>query len=416
MFHRMRRSAVAALTSVVVAAGAVVALAAGGPASGAEGFYQPPAPLPAGRDGDVIRSEPVEYLDGGATATRIMYLSRNIRGEQIPVTGLLLVPDQPWTGRGPRPLVAYGSATVGAGDECALSRTMAGEGRPDSLSDQIGIFINPLLERGMAVVVTDYEGMGTPGEHTFMIREPQGYAVLDALRAAQRLRGTGLDPRGPVAITGYSQGAAAAASAAELAADHAPDLNLLGVYAGATPTDIAAVARQADRGYAGGVVGLAVLAANAAYPELEVTRALNSRGLEMLETIRDLCTMEIGGEYLFLDSRTVTRDGRSLADHLARAPYDRIAREQEIGHTAPAVPVLVEHPLTDDLVPYRLGRELASDWCEGGATVEFRTIHNLLPFLFSHVGATETAAGHSAEWLTGRFNGRPARSTCGSWF
>ncbi|MDT0305400.1 lipase family protein [Streptomyces sp. DSM 44917] len=409
----IRRGLAATLASVCVAAGAVVAVAVAGPAAGAAGdFYQPPAPLPAGRDGDVIRSEPVSYVDGGAQATRVMYLSRDIDGAPVPVTGTVLVPDEPWPGPGPRPIVAYGSATVGAGDECALSRTMAGEGRSDALAIQRGVFVNPLLERGFAVAQTDFQGSGTPGDPTFMARLPQARAMLDVLRAAQRLPGAGLADDGPVGITGYSQSGGASAAAAELAPDYAPELDLRGVYVGAAPTDITEVARKTDGGYAGGILSLALLGANAAYPELDVDGSLlNDRGRGILDSVRGLCTMEIGFRYPFLRTSSITADGRPLADHLTAGPFRRLADEQRIGTLTPDAPVLIEHPLTDDLVPYRLGTRLARDWCARGSTVEFRTLHTF-PFVLSHVAATGDAAEHSGAWLADRFAGRTPRSTC----
>ena len=51
----------------------------------------------------------------------------------------------------------------------------------------------------------------------------QGRAVLDSVRAAQRLNGSGLSAANPVGIVGYSQGGGGAASAAELAAAYAPE-------------------------------------------------------------------------------------------------------------------------------------------------------------------------------------------------
>ncbi|MDT3397337.1 alpha/beta fold hydrolase [Streptomyces sp. B1866] len=416
MFTALRRKVAIAMAPVLVAAGAVAALALGGPAAGAsEGFYEPPSPLPAGTHGDLIRSEPVSYVDGKAQATRIMYLSQDKDGRPIAVTGMVLVPDKPWTGSGPRPLVAYGSATVGLGDECVLSKTMAGEGRPDLLSNARGVFVNPLLDKGLAVVEVDYEGMGTPGDPTFMMRLPQAHTVLDALRAAQRLPGTGLPADGPVGVSGYSQGGAASAAAAELAATYTPELDLKGVYVGAAPTELAAMLRQDDGGYAAAVLLFAVVGADAAYPELHVADLFNAKGRRILDSIRDRCTMEATLPNLFLNTRDLTADGRPLADVLQRDPYRRIADEQRVGSVAPRVPVLIQHPLVDDLVPYSVGRKLSDDWCARGATVEFRTM-NTFPFLLgSHLAGTPAAAADSVAWLSDRFNGKPPVKTCGPW-
>jgi predicted esterase len=58
-----------------------------------------------------------------------------------------------------------------------------------------------------------------------------------------RLPDTSLDPHGPLAFWGYSQGGGAAASAAELASSYAPELDVVGSYAGAPPADLKALFR-----------------------------------------------------------------------------------------------------------------------------------------------------------------------------
>ncbi|MFB7501115.1 lipase family protein [Streptomyces sp. NPDC056161] len=80
-----------------------------------------------------------------------------------------------------------------------------------------------------------HQGLGTPGVHTCLDREAQGRAVLDSVRAARRLTAAHLPDSGPVALYGYSQGGAAAASAAELARTYAPELNVRGAVVGAPP-------------------------------------------------------------------------------------------------------------------------------------------------------------------------------------
>ena len=60
------------------------------------------------------------------------------------------------------------------------------------------LFIKAALDRGWAVAVSDYEGLGTPGQHTYVVGRSEGRAVLDMARAAQRLPGTGLTTSTPV--------------------------------------------------------------------------------------------------------------------------------------------------------------------------------------------------------------------------
>lgn len=59
--------------------------------------------------------------------------------------------------------------------------------------------------------------------------------------AAERLPGTASSPDAPVAFWGYSQGWGAAASTAETAQDHTPELGIVGTYASAPPVRLRAV-------------------------------------------------------------------------------------------------------------------------------------------------------------------------------
>ena len=64
-----------------------------------------------------------------------------------------------------------------------------------------------LVGHGAALVATDYEGLGTPGEPTPYVGIAEGHAVLDSVRAAGQLPGTGR--LGAVLLAGHSQGGGA---------------------------------------------------------------------------------------------------------------------------------------------------------------------------------------------------------------
>src|SRR6202042_867032 len=129
------------------------------------------------------------------------------------------------------------------------------------------LFVATMVARGFAIVMTDYEGLGTPPMHTYVNRLAEGQAVLDAARAAMRLPDTSLDPHGPVAFWGYSQGGGATASAAELASSYAPELRIVGTYAGAPPADLKELFPYADGSALVGVVGYALNSVITSYPE-----------------------------------------------------------------------------------------------------------------------------------------------------
>jgi hypothetical protein len=84
-------------------------------------FYQVPDPLPEGDHGTLIRYQPVDGLDvAGASAWRIMYLSEDLGGAPIAVTGTALVPSTPAPGGG-RPVLTIAHGTTGIADQCAPS-------------------------------------------------------------------------------------------------------------------------------------------------------------------------------------------------------------------------------------------------------------------------------------------------------
>jgi hypothetical protein len=393
-----------------------------------EDFYTPPDPLPPGQHGDPIRTEPSRLVlePSGqlgafqATGTRIMYRS-NGAGETA-VTGTYFEPDNPWPGRGPRPLIAYAPGTQGQGHQCAPSRVFnQGIHYSGGLDITFGyeeVFVSTLVARGFAVVVTDYEGLGTPGMHTFANRIAQGQALLDAARAAMHLPGTSLDPHGPVALWGYSQGGGAAASAAELASSYAPDLNIVGVFAGAPPADLVAMLPYVDGSVLAGGIGYILNGIIAAYPEAEpaIRAKLTVYGDDLLAKTRNQCVMETVLTYGFhhLQEYFVADPSQLVQEEPLRSLLD----EQRIGRLKPQAPVLIDINRFDPLVPWTAAAQLGRDWCAQGADVQFHT--NEQPPLLNKLGVNHGLAllvdGELAmQWLADRFRALPTTPNCGEY-
>ena len=61
-----------------------------------------------------------------------------------------------------------------------------------------------MVDAGYAVVATDYEGMGAPGNYTYLLRK-QSHDVLDSLRAALALGTQRLDSQA-LGVLGHSEG------------------------------------------------------------------------------------------------------------------------------------------------------------------------------------------------------------------
>jgi pimeloyl-ACP methyl ester carboxylesterase len=408
----MRASGRRGLPAAITAVTTLVLLTFGSSQAGAAlSFYDPPSPLPAGGNGDIIRHEvsqfyldPLKTIPAPASVQRIMYRSTDTHDRPIAVTGTVLTPNAAWASAGLRPIVSYATGTQGVGDDCAPSKALA------TGFEYEGPFIAGMLSRGFAVVVTDYEGLGTPGTHTYVNRAAQGHAVLDAIRAAQRLPEAHLPAAGPVAVAGYSQGGGASASAAELQPSYAPELKLKGAYAGAVPADLAAVAQNLDGHYAAGFLAFALVSLDYAYPELHIPAILNAKGKQLFEQVKNECTVEAIAAHAFTQSATLTNDDRPLTAYLADEPYKSRVGEQLIGARKPGVPVLIVHSALDDIVPYAQDRTMARSWCAKGTTVQFST--SLVP---THVGGAIRAYPEAFAWLEARFAGLPAPTNCG-WF
>jgi hypothetical protein len=391
-------------------------------------FYTPPDPLPPGRPGDLIKTEPSRLVlePSGqlgayvATGTRIMYRSTDARGNPTAVTGTYFEPDNPWPGRGPRPLLSFAVGTHGQGDQCAPSR-LFNQGihwAPwlDFMIEYEEGFIATLVARGFAIVVTDYEGLGTPGVHTYLNRLAEGQAVLDAARAAQRLPGTSLDPHGPVGLFGYSQGGGAVASAAELASSYAPELDVVGTYSGAPPANPAEAMPYADGSINVGLMGYILNGIMAAYPETEagIHDKLTPRGQDLVAKTRHQCIMETAIKFQFRHLQPYFNE--DLTRLSGEEPFKTLFALQRIGRFRPNAPVLIDINRYDPLVPWTGANQLGRDWCAKGADVEFRT-NEEPPFLnktsINHLLAWAVDGESAIQWITDRFNAVPTAPNCG---
>jgi hypothetical protein len=391
-------------------------------------FYTPPDPLPPGAPGDLIRTEPSRLVlePSGqlgmimADATRIMYRSTDVHGNPMAVTGTYFEPYNDWPGGGPRPLIVYGPGTQGQGDQCAPSRQF-NQGihwRPflDLAFNYEELFVSTMVARGFAIVMTDYQGLGTPGLHTYVARVPQADAMLDAARAAKKLPDTSLNPDGPLAFWGYSQGGGAAAAAAELASSYAPELNVVGTYAGAPPADLKELFPYADGSVLVGAVGYALNSVMTAYPEHadEIRSKLTPRGEDMLFKVADQCVAETLAKFMFRHLQPYfTEDINQLVNE---EPFSSLFDEQRLGRFKPNAPVMILSNRFDPLVPWTGANQLGRDWCAQGADVEFWT-NEEPPFLnkaiINHALPMLVDGERAMQWVADRFNGVPTTPNCG---
>lgn len=219
-------AAVLALALAAAASSPATAAVKQGPKGGA--FYVPPKNLPKGHGKAVWQRAATKLapIDGAKINKVLLYTSRSPEGKQVVVSGSVSVPK----GKAPKggwPVISWAHGTTGTAEQCAPTRV-----RPTSVVAPYIAYVHPQLEdwikAGYAVVATDYQGLGTPGPHPYLVGEAEGRSVVDMVSAARQLVP---DLGKKFLIAGHSQGGQSSLFAASLADDWAPGLKLKGTAA-----------------------------------------------------------------------------------------------------------------------------------------------------------------------------------------
>lgn len=186
--------------------------------------------------GQMLRTEPLVpelSLDQAARGIRILYTSTDgVDGKTaVAVSGAFFVP-KGTPPAGGWPIIAWAHGTTGVADICAPSW--------QARSYRDVSYLNTWLSQGYAVVATDYQGLGTPGPHPYLLARPQAYSVLDSVRAVLHSQP---DLANRIVIVGQSQGGGAAFATAGYAPAYAPDLDIRGTVATGVPFFTPAILR-----------------------------------------------------------------------------------------------------------------------------------------------------------------------------
>jgi pimeloyl-ACP methyl ester carboxylesterase len=352
-----------------------------------DAFYQPPDPLPAGAPGSVIWRSP---LPDTATShvVKVLYHSRSATDADVAVSGLVYVP----TGTPPAggwPVLAVAHGTTGLGDQCAPSRSATGPAEA-ALASYVG---SPFI-----VAITDYEGLGTPGVHPYLVGHSEAHSVLDSARAARAIAGAAASEK--TIVFGHSQGGGAALWAAELAPTYAPDANVIGAVAGAPAAELPFIGLLGSTP-AFGFLFMAAAGFKAAFPELDLSAVFTDKGVAAVDGAGEGCTEILGAvagqnpaDYVSADIGTAPGFAERL---LAETP----------GTIATTVPIFMYHGDADEIVPVAASLAVLQRMCRaGGFTVERKTYPG-----GTHVGVISLALSDIVAWVTARLAGNPPPTT-----
>ncbi|MQY04779.1 lipase family protein [Actinomadura macrotermitis] len=374
------------------------AAAPGDPAPAGDEFYTPPSPLPEGKPGDIIRWRPSKAGPPAArslaNAWQVMYLSTDGLGKPNVVTGTVLVPKDgdPAT----TPIVGFGPGTSGPAFRCA----------PSKFIDQGAFYeqaaLNGMLKAGYAVAVTDYEGYHTDPKTTYMTGRSMGPALMDGVRAAQRLSATGLSANAPVVFRGYSQGGGASMWAGQLQPTYAPELKLVGVVGGGVPADLVQVALPLNGLRGSGFLFDAMIGLDNAYPELKLDSYLNEDGRALFASLnKDACTLELLTDY----------KNKQMSKYMTKSPFSdkpwqsRVV-ENRLGSAPIKAPVFHYHGTKDDIVDFDQDKKLRDKYCALGVQDTWQT------YDVDHITGVARGNADALTFIADRFAGKAPTPNC----
>ena len=362
-------------------------------------FYSPPTPLPGGPLGTIVRSERVADAPAGARERRILYISTSFTGARTAVSGLLFVPTTA-APPGGRPIAVSTHGTIGVASGCVGSKL--GPAYWPAIDG-----LKQFLAAGYVVAAPDYQGLGTPGPHPYLVGDSEAWAALDAARAARRFAAAGAGER--FAVFGASQGGQAALFTGQLAAAYAPELKLVGVAAAAPASDLARLFANNPNSTVTRVLSAYTLDTwSQVYPQLKARQVATAVSLPVIERIAGLC---IGIDEKSTISAAVVAQLLRIS-YLHKKPWETEPWKSLIARNSPGLeripaPVLITQGDEDKLVTPEITSAFVAGLCRRGQTVSLRTYPGV-----DHVHAGPQTAPDVAGWIDARFRGQSTPTGC----
>jgi acetyl esterase/lipase len=355
------------------------------------------AEIRAAKPGHILRVYPqIGGASSNAKAFRILYRSTGLKNDPIVVSGTIIFPAGPAPRTG-RNIIAWAHYTTGVAERCAptllpdLSGTIAG--------------LDDMLARGYVVVATDYEGLGVPGIHPYLVGLSEARSVLDSVRAVRELNSAHATDR--FAVWGHSQGGHAALFTGELAAEYAPELKLVGIAAAAPATYLVDLFK-ADRGSLGGnsLTAMAVLSWSQVY-RLPLDSVVATGANKSFELVARSCIQSIA-ELLKLSqlAKPLQRDFLK-ADPTTLPAWRDVMERNTPGRLPAGVPVFIAQGTGDVTVKPAITLRYAKFLCAAGTSVDVQLLKGV-----SHSFIGEKSAHRAVVWITHRYAGRTAPSDC----
>lgn len=353
-------------------------------------FYSTQGLKAEGLLGEVIRSESVKSNLQNGSAKRILYRTQRSDGSYTFSSGLLYTPNTPASNA---PLFVWAHGTIGLADQCAPSR-----------QETIGsAWVDEIMQKGWAVVATDYAGFGTPGTQGYLIGGSEAHDVLNSVRAAHNLLGSQLGSS--YAIWGHSQGGHSAIFSSSLANSYLPEYNLVGTAATAPATQLGSLFQEQYQSAASWVIGPYVVSTwPSYYPSLQLDGILTKQGLNNYKSLAGKCA--IGAA---LDGTVREWIGQKFFEEsfLNSSSWGAVVQQQTAPTLPPNQPLFVGESLTDQVVLPNTTAQYIQRACSAGSNLTSLWLTDV-----GHIQLQSVIAPAVINWVSDRFSGKATSPTC----
>ena len=364
-------------------------------------FYNVSNVAPA-KPGTLVKSEPAVGAQPGVQASRFIYHSTDNNNQDQVVSGLYVKPSSP-PPPGGFPLITLTHGTTGTNRHCGISLTPFEANTPgySTYNSQI----EPLVKQGYAVVATDYQGMGAPGDPSYLVGQIEGRNALDAVRAVHNWQPD--VNKSKTIIWGHSQGGHASAFAAQIAHTYAPELQIQGAAVlapGLLPSLPAAVqslvGNPEPSGQTGFVMMIAASWSKIYANQMQPSTILTPEGVAKLPAVNEVCGNQVYDLFQKAPMSTFVNDP-------VPAIFYTLATENTPGSEKIQMPLILVQGMKDTTIIPQLTLAFDKQLCEMNNTVDFHIYPN-----DTHPGVVINSRGLIESWIKDRFAGIPAPNNC----
>ncbi|MGQ7312424.1 lipase family protein [Microbacterium arabinogalactanolyticum] len=333
----------------------------------------------------------------------VSFPARSIDGTEQEQTGILHLPPTAAPHAG-FPIVVFGHMTTGGAASAAPSA--GGPGHPEwRRMSQGDVLCEALVGRGIAVLRPDYEGIGGPGVHPYLI----GASLAESMRAMMRARRSFDERLGDLWIAaGHSEGAVAALHASALPEPDASS-RLVGTAAFAPVTRMDLSIRWATqiavRFPGSGVVSalVALMLRGAATTDERMRELIAAEGLSPAAKARwtdldRLCLTELAGPASW-GALTPGRIAGPSGDELFARLFASFRANEVTSLTGFRAPVRIDAGRVDEVAPSFLSARMLRTYRRAGVDLTARW----WPTHHSGVMHARHAPSQAATWIAERF-------------